>query len=584
MTRLRDKIFFSIILCIFIIITLRLWHLQIIKGEKYSKLSEQNRIRIIKIPAPRGIIYDRNGIPLVENIPSFSLSISNEYGNKADLNILSKILNMSAEELQKKIRHKPESQFIPLKIKEDLKFKEIAMLEARKTEIPGLIIDIDMKRYYVYDKATAHILGYLGRITEEQIKFSNTFKDLPSYFKVGQTGLEYKYDEILRGKAGEKIVEVDSLGRELRLIRENPPLKGDDLYLTIDALLQEAAYKALENYNGAFVAVKIDTGEILAMVSTPSYDSNMFVETVPANYWNELINDSRKPLLNRAIQGLYPPGSTFKIISAIAALEEGIITPEQILVNCKGSISLGKWTFGCWKKEGHGPVNLKRALTESCDVYFYELGKILGPKKLAQYSRKFGLGNYTGFILDEKPGLVPDEEWKKKNVKASWFLGDTFNTVIGQGFLKVTPLQMAIVMATFVNGGIMYKPYIVRNTQPVGINLNIKPQNLDIIKNALVDVVNDPSGTAFKAKSGLIKFGGKTGTVQVVSKKIREKRVYKHFEHHAWFVGFAPVDNPEIAFSIIIEHGGAGGAVAAPIAKNILEDYILKKKKLYVKN
>lgn len=581
---IKDRIFTLVIILIFLIVILRLLHLQIFKGEHFSKLAEQNRIRIIKIPAPRGIIYDRNGIPLVENIPSFSVSISPEYAAVVNLNIISKILNIPEEELMKKIQKKTDSQFIPIRIKENITFKEIAMLEARRTEIPGLIIDIDMKRHYIYDKATSHLLGYLGKVTEEQIKNNPLLKDLPPYFRVGQTGLEYKYDDLLRGKAGEKIVEVDALGRELRLIRETPPVKGEDIYLTIDAFLQEAAYKALENYNGAFVALKPQTGEILAMVSTPSFDSNMFVEGVPAKYWTQLVNDPRNPLLNKAIQGLYPPGSTFKIIIALAGLEENLISPEKNLVNCRGGISLGKWTFGCWRKDGHGNVNLKKALAESCDVYFYELGKILGIQKIANYSKRLGLGNPTGFSSEEKSGLVPDENWKLKTVNTSWYLGDTFNTSIGQGFLKVTPLQMAMVMSTFVNGGIQYKPYILRNTYSEGIRLGFHDKNLDIIKEALESVVNEPNGTASGAKSGLIRFGGKTGTVQIVSKKIKEKLSHKNIEHHAWFIGFAPTNNPEIAFSVIVEHGGGGGAVAAPVAKNSLEGYIIKKRQLNVEN
>ncbi len=580
----KDRIFIFFIFLIFLIVTLRLLHLQIFKGEHFSKLSEQNRIRIIKIPAPRGIIYDRNGIPLVENIPSFSVSISAEYAEIVNLNTISKILNISEKELEKKLQKKTDSQFIPIRIKENISFKEIAMLEARRTEIPGLIIDIDMKRHYIYDKSISHLLGYLGKVTEEQIKNNPSLKDLPPYFRIGQTGLEYKYDDLLRGKAGEKIVEVDALGRELRLIREVPPVKGEDIYLTIDAFLQETAYKALENQNGAFVALKPETGEILAMVSTPSFDPNMFVEGVPAKYWAELINNPRNPLLNKAIQGLYPPGSTFKIITALAGLEEGLISADKMLVNCRGGINLGKWTFGCWKKEGHGNVSIKKALAESCDVYFYELGKILGIGRISDYAKKLGLGEITGFILEEKSGLIPDENWKIKTLKTSWYLGDTFNTSIGQGFLKVTPLQMAMVMATFVNGGIKYKPYILRDIKPEGVNLGLNNRNLEIIKEALDSVVNEPTGTASGAKSSLIKFGGKTGTVQVVSKTVREKLYRKNIEHHAWFIGFAPVNKPEIAFSVIVEHGGGGGAVAAPVAKNSLEGYIIKKRQLNVKN
>ncbi|WP_353683419.1 penicillin-binding protein 2 [Thermodesulfovibrio sp. 3907-1M] len=580
----KDQIFAGIIFLIFIIILLRLWQLQILNTEKYKKLAEQNRIRIIKIPAPRGIIYDRNGIPLVENIPSFAALISPEYADKVDINLLSKILNIPPDELQNRLKTKIESIYMPIKIKDDLTFKEIAMLEARRSEIPGLIIQTELKRHYPFGPATAHLLGYLGKITEQQIKNNPQYQSLPSYFLVGQTGLEKLFDERLMGIPGEKIVEVDALGRELRLIKESPPVKGEDIYLTIDALLQEAAYKSFDTLTGAFVAIKPDTGELLALLSSPSFDPNKFVEGVTEAYWNELISNPKNPLLNRAVQGLYAPGSTFKIITALAGLEEGVITPDKVLVNCNGGISVGQWTFGCWKKEGHGPVNLRKALVESCDVYFYELGRILGIKKIHKYATLLGLGSSTGFNSDEKSGLVPDDEWKKKVKKSSWFLGDTFNTAIGQGFLKVTPLQMARVMAIVVNGGLKVTPYIIRGDEPRKENLNLNPKNLDIIKEALSGVVNEPSGTASGARSYIIKFGGKTGTVQVISKKLKEKVSYKNIEHHAWFIGFAPVENPEMAFSVIVEHGGSGGAVAAPVARNILEGYILKKRQLNVKN
>lgn len=579
----KERIFFIVIIFIFTLILLRLWQLQILNSEKYKKLAEQNRIKIIKIQAPRGIIYDRNGIPLVENIPSFSLSISPEYADKINVEILSKILNISISELQKRLSKRIESLYIPIKIKEDLSFKEIAMLEARKSELPGMIIEIEMKRHYPLGAATAHLLGYLGKINEEQLK-NPSYQNIPPYFMVGQSGIEKIFDTKLRGIFGEKIVEVDALGRELKLLKEIQPYKGEDLYLTVDFFLQQAAYEVLKDLTAAFVAMKPDTGEILAMVSTPAFDPNKFVEGVEEKYWNELTNNSEKPLLNRVTQGLYPPGSTFKIVTALAGLEEKVVTPEKILVNCSGGISFGKWIFGCWKKEGHGAVNLKRAIVESCDVYFYELGRLLGIKKIYKYATLLGLGSTTGFSPEERSGLVPNEEWKKNTMKTSWYLGDTFNTAIGQGFLKVTPLQMATVMATVVNGGVKITPYIVKDTQQKNLYLNFSQENLEIIKNALSAVVNEPNGTAYPAHSALIKFGGKTGTVQVVSKKIREKFKNKIFEHHAWFVGFAPIDKPEIVFAIIVEHGGSGGAVAAPKVKEILEKYIIKKRELYVKD
>jgi penicillin-binding protein 2 len=573
----RIRLVFCFTILIFFIFLFRLFQLQILDGNKYRELSEGNRLKIVKIPAVRGILYDRKGTPLVKNIPYFSVSLISENSKNIDITALSKLLGMKNEEIIEKINKRDNSPFVPVKLKQGLSFEEIARIEARRSDFPGLSIEVEALRQYPYGKIGAHVIGYLGKIGPNQVN-NKKFKDLPPNMLIGQWGAEAIFDEKLRGTAGEKVIEVDALGRELRKIKESPAVKGEDLYLSIDIDIQKAAEESFTNKAGAFVAIKPDSGEILALASLPSFDPNLFASGISYEDWRSLIENPKKPMLNRAVQSQYPPGSVFKIITAVAAIEEEVIdTKEKIF--CRGGINYGRWTFGCWKKGGHGFVDLHKALVESCDVYFYEVGKRLGIDKIHKYATLFGLGKETGIELipvKEKKGLIPTVDWKKQKMGLPWYLGDTFISSIGQGFITTTPIQTALMTSTFVNGGYIYKPTLIKGEKTLVRQININNQTIDIIKKALLGVVNEPNGTALKARSSMTLIGGKTGTAQVVGKK--KGLLGERFMDHAWFVAFAPSENPEIALSVFVEHGGSGGTVAAPIAKRAIEAYFANQK------
>jgi len=573
-----DKVLIAgyIIIGFLFILTIRLWQLQILQGSEYRKLSEENRLRIVKVAAPRGIIFDRNGIPLVKNTPYYSVSLNPHVLERIDVSNLAELLKIDRNSLEEKIReHQKRSLYEPLRVKEGLSVKEIALIEARRSDFPGLAIDVDVTRDYLFGRVGAHLIGYLGKPNEFQAR-SPDFKDVPSDAFIGQWGIERLYDRQLRGIPGGKIIEVDALGRELRLLKGKSPTRGDDIWLAMDIHVQKEAEESFGDKTGAMVAIKPDTGELLAFISKPSFDPNLFARGIKYKQWEELTQNRRLPLLNRALQSQYPPGSTFKIVTAIAALEEGSID-EHTKVTCNGGIAYGRWHFGCWRKTGHGTVSLHRALVESCDVYFYDAGKKLGIDKIAAYARELGLGKGTGLELaKERSGLIPDTRWKEEKRNQPWYLGETFNAAIGQGYVAVTPFQMAQLTSTVANGGYIYRPSLLRMTdkpEPAG-KAKIKQETLDMVKKGLCGVVNENGGTGYVAKSSMVSICGKTGTAQVVGLRKDSKYLSEMHRDHAWFVAFAPYESPEIALSVMVEHGGHGGAAAAPIAKKAIEAYL----------
>lgn len=573
----------ALIILGFIVLIIRLWQLQVLQGSEFRKISESNRLRVIGVPAPRGIIFDRNGMPLVKNTSYFCASLITEEFDRAMIPALAGLLGISEEDLSKRIARKGQSPFTPVRLKEGLSFSEVSFIEARKSDFPGLMIEIEVSRQYIYGGVGSHLIGYLGKLNPTQSK-DPAFKDVPPEAFIGQWGVERIFDRSLRGTAGQRIIEVDALGREIRLLRENPPVKGQDLTLSLDIALQREAEKAFDGKTGALVALKPDTGEILGLVSAPSFDPNKFAKGISPDEWTGLMRDKRLPMLNRAVQSQYPPGSTFKIITAIAGLEEGVIDGSTT-ATCKGGLSYGRWHFGCWKKGGHNTVSLHRALVESCDVYFYETGRKLGIDRIYDYATRFGLGNETGIMLgNEKKGLIPNTAWKTEKKKAPWFLGETFVNAIGQGYVAATPLQMAVLMAAVSNGGTVYRPTIVKDDKPTVIrNADVKAETLEDIRRHLSGVVNEPGGTGGAARSGIVTIGGKTGTAQVVSIRKDSKYLAEKHRDHAWFVAAAPMEKPGIALSVFVEHGGHGGSAAAPIAKRAIEAYMLppeKKKEL----
>ena len=563
----------------FLLLVMRLWQLQILQGKEYRELSEANRLRIIAIPAPRGIIFDRNGIQLVKNSPYYYASLIPDEFDIRKVDSLSKVLNIPVEEILEKISKNGLSPFSPIRLKQGLSFTEVALIEARRSDFPGLIVEAEVSREYLYGDVGSHLIGYLGKLNPSQSK-DPALKDIPPDTFIGQWGVELLFDKSLRGTLGKRVIEVDALGREIRLLQEKPPIKGKDITLSIDINLQEEAEKAFGEKAGALVAIKPDTGEILGMVSKPSFDPNLFAKGISYDKWIAITQDKKNPMLNRALQSQYPPGSVFKIVTAIAGLEEGVISPET-RVDCRGGIDYGRWHFGCWRKQGHGVVSLHRAIVESCDVFFYEVGKRLGIDKIYDYATGLGLGRKTGIELGrERQGLIPNTNWKLENKKHPWYLGETFNAAIGQGYVAVTPLQLAVMTSTIANGGNLYKPTLIKDAQPIiSGKAKVRPETLEIIKKGLSGVVNESGGTGWAAKSQIVSIAGKTGTAQVVAIKRDSQSLPEKFRDHAWFVAFAPVENPEIALSVFVEHGGHGGGAAAAIAKRAIEGYMNSKNK-----
>jgi penicillin-binding protein 2 len=566
-----------IVIFIFVIFLLRLWDLQVVKGGEYKKIAERNRLRIIEIPAPRGIIYDRNGKALVRNIPSLDISVIKEDlpRDPETLSILGRLIGLEPKEIKARLKRASVNPFEPVKLRQDVSLKEVARVEARRIDFSGLQVEAVVSREYIYGQFASHVIGYLGRLSIEQLR-DPYYSDVPRKAFIGQWGAEKVYDRILRGTAGKKVIEVDALGRAIRVVGIQQPVKGGDIRLTIDMELQAEAEKALQGKTGAVVAIDPNTGEVLALASAPSFNPNLFVRGINYKDWKRLVNDPRKPLLNRALQSQYPPGSTFKIITAIAALEEGIIT-EDTEFECKGSIYLGGRVFRCWKDEGHGKINLHRAIVESCDVYFYEIAKKLGIDTLAQYASDFGLGRPVGIELGgEKSGILPSTKWKLRTKQQKWFKGETLNAAIGQGYLSATPIQMARLMAAVVNGGKLLKLHILKDSDSsphVERLVNVKPENINLIKKALIGVVKERNGTGWMARSDIISIGGKTGTTQVIKgSDIKEDIPYK-YRDHAWFIAFASEEEPQIVVSVFVEHGGQGSIAAAPIAKRVIEAF-----------
>ena len=559
---------------VFSVLLFRMFQLQVFDSDRYKRLAEENRFRIVKIPAPRGIIYDRNGIPLVENIPNFSISIVPENVNSLDVDALAELLGMQAQELQEKLLRKDRSPFVPVKLKQGLEFGEVARIEARKSDFPGLFIETEIGREYPLGKVAAHLIGYLGRIPQGQAN-NPDFKNLPPDAMIGQWGVEKLYDADLRGTAGERVIEVNALGRELRLIRQRAPIVGKDVHLSIDIGIQMAIEHSFGEKAGALIAMNPESGEVLALESFPSFDPNVFARGISGSEWKSLMESKKKPMLNRVLQSQYPPGSTFKIVTAIAALEEGVVDPAM-RVTCTGGLSHGGRTFGCWKKGGHGAMDMHSALVHSCDVYFYEIGKRLGIDKIHKYAVAFGIGKETGLgLVKERPGLMPNTEWKREKRKSPWYLGDTFISSIGQGAVTTTPIQMAQVMASVANEGKIYQPTLIKGDYSPIATVELKPDTVRRIRAALHDVV--AGGTGKNAMSSLVPVGGKTGTVQVVGKS--SGLTGEKYMDHAWFVAFAPTDRPEIALAVFVEHGGGGGAVAAPIAKAAIDAYFGPRKR-----
>lgn len=594
--RKKVKIFVILVIFCFLILWMRVWYLQILKGESFMGLSENNRVRFISLPSYRGKISDRNGETLVTIRPSFNVYITPE--DALDLNgTLEELLNhieFDTPKVLKDISRAP--PFVNVLVKADITREQVAGIEENNRLLPGVQLKVEPLRNYIYGDLSSHVLGYLGEISEDKLNAVSgagyRLGDL-----VGKEGIEYLYEADLKGKKGYKEVEVDVAGRELQTLRKLPPQSGNELVLTLDLRIQQVVEQLMTGtaekpISGSAVVIKAQTGEILAITSKPSFDPNLFASGISVGNWRKLIFDEMHPLQNKAIDGQYPPASTYKIVTAFAGLEEKLITTETT-VFCPGYYRLGRGIYRCWRRGGHGYVNLHDAIVQSCDVFFYSLGHRLGVDNLAKYALKLGFGTLTHINLPgEKSGLIPTKQWKLLAKKEAWFPGETISVSIGQGFNLVTPIQQAKSIAMIANGGMVLRPYLVKKIRDKEGNvlkewfpkierrLNHLPGTLKIIREGLLGVVNEKKGTGWRARLSKLKVSGKTGTAQVVRLKNvplgpdgKKPEIPYVFRDHAWFVGFAPYEHAEIAVAVIVEHGGHGGATAAPIVRKIIETY-----------
>ncbi len=584
----RLIIAFSLPILVFAIFSARLFYLQIYKGEEYRGFSERNILRVLELPAPRGRVFDRNGEKILYNKPSFNIRVfPKEITDVEKLaEKLAEIINIPEEELLKKLRTIAGLEsFYPVTIAKEISREELLLVEKNKEALKGIFLELGHKRFYPHGEAATVLLGYTGIANAEEIKARRRIK---AGHEIGKMGVEKVFDNELRGINGLKYIMVDAHGKvisdsfsALSPMRKNKEMvQGKDLHLTIDAELQKVANDALGGEKGAVIAMDVRNGEILAMVSRPSYRPEHISEGfLPGKSKRRKKKDSFS-LLNRSTQGTYPPGSVLKIITAFALLEEKTADPKSS-VYCPGYYSINGKRFNCWRKEGHGHINLHRAIVESCDVYFYKLSLKLGVDGLYPYLKKFGLGERTGIALPEKRGVSPSKAWKRKHLKEPWYTGETAMLAIGQGYVTATPLQINVMTAAIANGGSIVRPKIVKADEKAppritGVVQNLDRKSVSFLKKALHDAVNAHRGTGIYARSKITPISGKTGTAQVVSAQVESTK--KRFKDHAWFTSYAPSDSAEISVTVLVENGGSGSVAAAPIAKKIIETYFRLKK------
>jgi penicillin-binding protein 2 len=578
-----------VILAIFLVLAYGLWKLQVMESGYYASAAEKNRIRNVPILAPRGKILDRQGRTIVDNYPSFSALLLRDSSRdlNADADLIAQGLHLDPNEVRARLRHfGAMPQYQPIFLKEDITPDELAFIDSHRNELPELDTIVAHRRLYPRNGFMAHLIGYVGEVTEDMLNQPQFDLYSPGDV-VGISGVERQYNTVLMGKNGSRQALVDSHGREVGRLGETAAVPGQQLKLTIDIDLQIAAEQALEGKNGAIVAMDPRTGEILAMVSRPTFDPNDFAIRVSRDQWNKLVTDPDKPLLNKAIQAQLAPGSTFKIIMSVAGWQEGIA--QSLNVHCNGSAEFYGRRFGCWVKAGHGPVDLTKAIYQSCDVFFYTLAEKLGIDRIAKYATAFGLGQKTGIDLpNEVSGVMPSEEWKIRNFKQKWFAGETISVGIGQGAVAITPVQLLRAVSAISMGGRMVVPHVV---DPDGVpssyvevnhytdikNVPIEPNGWNLITDAMGRVLL-PEGTAQAAHIPGIDIAGKTGSAQTVSLALRAKHQNdEDFAQNGWFVGFTPRRNPDIVVVVLFE-GGEHGKLAARLATQVIKAYVDKQR------
>jgi penicillin-binding protein 2 len=593
------------------ILASRMVYLQVINGEQMRQYSEENRIKRVKITAPRGMIFDRFGKLLVDNRPAFNVQITPQYLNESGkskevLEKLSLLIKMPVPEIMKRIQKPKQPSFMPVIIKDNLTRDEVAELETWKIDMPGVQVEMAISRSNLANDIGSNLYGYIGKVSQTELPQLNQVSSrkylLDDY--VGKSGLEKEFEEFLRGIDGSELVEVDALGRSIESARSKgrvlsqpqvePSVPGKNLVLSIDEDLQQAAVRGFGPKNGGLIAIDPRNGEVLAMVSRPSFNPADFSRGIDPELWTRLIADENHPLRDKTIQDHYSPGSTFKTITAIAALEEGVIAKDTTF-SCSGSINLGNRKVHCWKKDGHGSVNVVSALTHSCDVFFYRVAqKLKSVDDIAKYAFHLGLGKKTGIEVGrEVPGLIPTEAWKQQRFNVPWSPGETLYVAIGQSFVLTTTIQLANAYASLVNGGTLFKPHVLKQIQSEDGKIikefaaqildktKLRQETIDLVTQGLWGVINIPGGTAFSQHIPGMEFAGKTGTVQVVTQKA--EKIYQKCEnlrynqrHHGVFVGYAPIKNPSIVVAVVAEHACSGSHGAAPIAREVIKTYMQK--------
>lgn len=597
----RKRLAFStgFIMLLFLILFARFFYLQVAQREHYHTLAEANRISIAPLVPNRGLILDRNGKIVAQNYSTYTLEItpSKVYDLESMLDDLAQIVEITPgdrEQFRKLMRENKRFKKLPLRNR--LTDTEVARFAANRYRFPGVEIQARILRYYPYGKLTAHVVGYISRISDKDLEKLEDTGELDNYrgsHFIGRTGIEQSYEKELHGITGFDEVETDAAGRSIRVLSRTPPVSGNNLVLTMDVDLQQVAYEAFGDRRGALVAIDPNNGEILAFVSKPSFDANLFVGGIDHKNWNLLKNSIGRPLNNRALHGVYPPGSTFKPFMALAALELGFRSPEYTISDI-GYFSLpgSKRRYRDWKVGGHGYVNLHKSLVVSCDTYYYSLAHEMGIDRIHHYINQFGLGKKTGIdIQGEVEGLLPSREWKMRRHNQKWYTGDTISVGIGQGYVLTTPLQLAFSTVIIANKGKAYRPRFVRQITngQTGLaqqlpkhllyTINHNPQNMELVREAMVGVTKT-GGTAANAATGAeYTFAGKTGTSQVIgikqNERYNEELVAEHHRDHAMFIAYAPAENPTIALAVLVENSGSGGTTAAPIARTVLDYFLM---------
>ena len=575
--RIRTAVFCLAAICL--VLLLRLWYLQILEGDRYVMLSANNRLRVRPVEAPRGFILDRRGEIIVENRPTFDLLvIPEEVTNATEVaSTLAGILRTVPSEILARLAEGRERPYEPLLLRKDIPEATMVAVEERRLDLPGVSLRVRPIRSYPSGGGAATLLGYVSEVNQTQLN-REEYRDFRPGENLGQAGVERRYDGFIRGVDGGEQVEVDARGRVLRLVTRTEPRSGSNAYLTIDKRLQDVAEEAFAGKKGAVVAMNPTSGEILVLVSRPSYDPNLFAQRLSGDEWQRIAADAGHPMQNRAYQAQYPPGSIFKLMVAIAGLESGALTPATKFYD-PGYFTLGNARFDDWKKGGHGTLDLRGAIVNSCNVYFYQAGLKVGIEDIVKTAREFGLGQVPGLGLgDEVRGNLPDPQPRRRG-QPGWALGNTVVASIGQGPVVTSPMQLLTMVAAIANGGNIYKPWVLRKItttngevleeyEPELIRkVAVHPETLAFVRQAMLGVVD--GGTGAKARVPGILIGGKTGTAQVVKKG--ETKGQAALKDHAWFAGFAPVDNPKLAIVVLVENGGFGGQVAAPIAKAVFE-------------